>query len=273
MTTAPPAWARTVEYELRLLPGVRGVSGRKRRSVGLSYLNKLSDPCRIQKTLAEPVKEDTPLHDDPAMEVDDVVALEMVNPPPGATNLSPEDVPAQTPAPGATAETADGAAVVDAKTEAELAAIAAAKKARAERDQARRHAKVAQDEAFMEKFDPMTGWLPPGATPDDYTPELCKILERWYWRSCGIGKPALYGADMAGSLFDSSIAEWNVANLPSVLSRLLPPGDKVPGVNTPYLYWGMWKATFAWHVEDMDLFSINYIHFGVRVACSFLFYH
>jgi hypothetical protein len=51
--------------------------------------------------------------------------------------------------------------------------------------------------------------------------------------------------------------------LPSALSRLLPSSSQgLPGVNTPYLYFGMWRATFAWHVEDMDLFSINYIHFG-----------
>ena len=68
---------------------------------------------------------------------------------------------------------------------------------------------------------------------------------------------------VVGSLFTDATTTWNVAHLPSTLSRLLPSSDQgLPGVNTPYLYFGMWRATFAWHVEDMDLFSINYIHFG-----------
>lgn len=66
-----------------------------------------------------------------------------------------------------------------------------------------------------------------------------------------------------GSLYTDETTSWNVGHLPSTLSRLLPSSDQgLPGVNTPYLYFGMWRATFAWHVEDMDLFSINYIHFG-----------
>lgn len=68
--------------------------------------------------------------------------------------------------------------------------------------------------------------------------------------------------DRLGSLFTSDTTSWNVASLPSALTRLLPANTPLPGVNTPYLYFGMWRATFAWHVEDMDLFSINYIHFG-----------
>ncbi|KZT30281.1 JmjC-domain-containing protein [Neolentinus lepideus HHB14362 ss-1] len=120
-----------------------------------------------------------------------------------------------------------------------------------------------QDEAFFELFDPHSDWLPPNTTPFDYTPALCQKLERHYWRNCGLGKPAWYGADMAGSLFTDETKCWNVAKLPSLLARLLPPSSKgLLGVNTPYLYFGMWRATFAWHVEDMDLFSINYIHFG-----------
>ncbi|KAH9942609.1 JmjC domain, hydroxylase-domain-containing protein [Amylocystis lapponica] len=123
--------------------------------------------------------------------------------------------------------------------------------------------RAAKDEAFLETFDPHSDWLPPNTTPFDYTQDFCKELERRYWRNCGLGKPAWYGADMQGSLFTDETTSWNVGHLNSALSRLLPASSQgLPGVNTPYLYFGMWRATFAWHVEDMDLFSINYIHFG-----------
>ncbi|KAG6872822.1 hypothetical protein C0995_006304 [Termitomyces sp. Mi166 len=122
--------------------------------------------------------------------------------------------------------------------------------------------RASQDLKFLETFDPHKDWLPPNTTAADYTPKFCQMLERRYWRNCSLGKPAWYGADTAGTLFTDETTVWNVGKLPSALSRLLPPGQSLPGVNTPYLYFGMWRATFAWHVEDMDLFSINYIHFG-----------
>lgn len=114
---------------------------------------------------------------------------------------------------------------------------------------------------FYASFDPKSSWLPADTSPEDYTPDVCRELERYYWRTCGIGTPPQYGADMAGSLFTEQTQTWNVANLPSFLSRLCA-NKALPGVNTPYLYFGMWRATFAWHVEDMDLYSINYIHWG-----------
>ncbi|KAJ3176163.1 Lysine-specific demethylase 4B [Irineochytrium annulatum] len=92
-----------------------------------------------------------------------------------------------------------------------------------------------------------------------YSLEYCRELERFYWRNVTYAAP-LYGADLLGSLFDKSKPNaWNVAKLDNVLTRI---NMNLPGVNLPYLYFGMWKATFAWHVEDMDLYSINYIHFG-----------
>ncbi|KAG9312599.1 JmjC domain, hydroxylase-domain-containing protein [Chiua virens] len=122
--------------------------------------------------------------------------------------------------------------------------------------------RAAKDAAFIQSFDPNKDWLPPGTMPDDYTTEFCQKLERQYWRNCGFGRPAWYGADTQGSLYTDETKIWNVGHLPSFLSRILPSSQGLPGVNLPYLYFGMWRATFAWHVEDMDLFSINYIHFG-----------
>ena len=96
------------------------------------------------------------------------------------------------------------------------------------------------------------------AKQDEWTTVRCQELETAYWKSLTFNSP-MYGADMPGSLFDESVTSWNVAHLENLLDVL---GQKVPGVNTTYLYLGMWKATFAWHLEDVDLYSINYIHFG-----------
>lgn len=66
-----------------------------------------------------------------------------------------------------------------------------------------------------------------------------------------------------GSLFDEKCNGWNIRNLNTMLSRTLhAKGALIPGVTTPYLYFGMWRSTFAWHTEDFDLYSINYLHFG-----------
>lgn len=108
------------------------------------------------------------------------------------------------------------------------------------------------DEAAFEDFDYHMDGL------DEFTAERCAELESHYWRSLAFNQP-MYAADMPGSLFDDSVTSWNVAKLENLLDVL---GTKVPGVNTAYLYMGMWKATFAWHLEDVDLYSINYIHFG-----------
>jgi len=92
----------------------------------------------------------------------------------------------------------------------------------------------------------------------DFTRERCEELERTYWKTLTYAQP-LYGADLMGTLFDDRTESWNLNKLPNLLDVM---GTRVPGVNTAYLYLGMWKATFAWHLEDVDLYSINYLHFG-----------
>uniref|UniRef100_UPI0037E96029 lysine-specific demethylase 4A isoform X3 n=1 Tax=Semicossyphus pulcher TaxID=241346 RepID=UPI0037E96029 len=87
-------------------------------------------------------------------------------------------------------------------------------------------------------------------------------LERKYWKNVTFNPP-IYGADVNGSLYDNDIKEWNICHLDTILDTVeRESGITIEGVNTPYLYFGMWKTTFAWHTEDMDLYSINYLHFG-----------
>ncbi|XP_072030624.1 LOW QUALITY PROTEIN: lysine-specific demethylase 4C-like [Amphiura filiformis] len=96
-------------------------------------------------------------------------------------------------------------------------------------------------------------------TPDHFDFE---DLERKYWRNLAYNSP-IYGADVSGTIYDKDWNIWNINRLGTVLDVIEEEqGVKIEGVNTAYLYFGMWKTTFAWHTEDMDLYSINYIHFG-----------
>jgi hypothetical protein len=121
----------------------------------------------------------------------------------------------------------------------------------ARRKYSRREGSAVVDEAAFKDFDYRMD-------VSEFTPERCEELERIYWKTLTYAPP-LYGADLLGTLFDDSTKIWNLNKLPNLLDVL---GTKVPGVNTAYLYLGMWKATFAWHLEDVDLYSINYLHFG-----------
>uniref|UniRef100_A0A8C1UV42 [histone H3]-trimethyl-L-lysine(9) demethylase n=1 Tax=Cyprinus carpio TaxID=7962 RepID=A0A8C1UV42_CYPCA len=87
-------------------------------------------------------------------------------------------------------------------------------------------------------------------------------LERKYWKNLTFNPP-IYGADVNGTLYDPDVKEWNIGHLNTILDTVEhDSGITIEGVNTPYLYFGMWKTTFAWHTEDMDLYSVNYLHFG-----------
>jgi hypothetical protein len=83
--------------------------------------------------------------------------------------------------------------------------------------------------------------------------------EEFYWKNV-LNHSPIYAGDLLGTLMDfNKENNWNIGALDNLLTRMSVP---VLGVNAPYLYFGMWKASFPWHLEDMDLYSINYLHFG-----------
>ncbi|CAL4946041.1 unnamed protein product [Urochloa decumbens] len=102
-------------------------------------------------------------------------------------------------------------------------------------------------------------------------------VEALFWRSAADRPVAVeYASDMPGSGFApcgarpthlpaANVGEtaWNmrgVARSPASLLRFLR--EEVPGVTSPMLYVAMMFSWFAWHVEDHDLHSLNYLHSG-----------
>ena len=60
-----------------------------------------------------------------------------------------------------------------------------------------------------------------------------------------------------------AVCGWNLNNLPRLPGSVLRHVDEdVAGINVPWMYYGMLFSTFAWHTEDNDFASINYMHAG-----------
>ncbi|OMP07019.1 hypothetical protein COLO4_07696 [Corchorus olitorius] len=108
-------------------------------------------------------------------------------------------------------------------------------------------------------------------------------IETLYWKAT-VDKPfsVEYANDMPGSAFvplsskkssgggretgeGVSVGEtpWNMRVVSRAKGSLLRfMKEEIPGVTSPMVYIAMLFSWFAWHVEDHDLHSLNYLHMG-----------
>lgn len=108
-------------------------------------------------------------------------------------------------------------------------------------------------------------------------------IETLYWKAT-VDKPfsVEYANDMPGSAFAPKKAgsgsvgaggigevatladtEWNMRGVSRSKGSLLKfMKEEIPGVTSPMVYLAMMFSWFAWHVEDHDLHSLNYLHMG-----------
>ncbi|KAJ9559575.1 hypothetical protein OSB04_004735 [Centaurea solstitialis] len=114
-------------------------------------------------------------------------------------------------------------------------------------------------------------------------------VETMYWKA-HVDKPfsVEYANDMPGSAFDRTVGgrdggrkqgrkevggggegltvgetEWNMRGVSRAKGSLLKfMKEEIPGVTSPMVYISMLFSWFAWHVEDHDFHSLNYMHMG-----------
>ncbi|KAK8617073.1 hypothetical protein V6N13_117041 [Hibiscus sabdariffa] len=114
------------------------------------------------------------------------------------------------------------------------------------------------------------------------TPSALEV-ETLFWKAT-VDKPSMveYANDMPGSAFvplslkkssgsgreageGVTVGEtpWNMRAVSRAKGSLLRfMKEEIPGVTSPMVYIAMLFSWFAWHVEDHDLHSLNYLHMG-----------
>ncbi|CAH1419122.1 unnamed protein product [Lactuca virosa] len=144
--------------------------------------------------------------------------------------------------------------------------------------ESREHYTLAQFEAKAKSFEKI--YLKKGSNPKRGLNAL--EVETLYWKAY-MDKPFSieYANDMPGSAFDQTVgglkqrkkeigdvmtvaeSQWNMNAASRAKGSLLRfIKEEISGVNSPMVYMSMLFSWFAWHVEDHDLHSLNYMHMG-----------
>jgi jumonji domain-containing protein 2 len=86
--------------------------------------------------------------------------------------------------------------------------------------------------------------------------------ETMFWEEI-TKKRNIYAPDIEASLFDVKQKIFNMNLLNDLVSRERDENkNTINGVNTPFLYFGSFGTSFAFHVEDYNLYSMSYLHWG-----------
>lgn len=72
----------------------------------------------------------------------------------------------------------------------------------------------------------------------------------------------IYAVDNEKSRYPKDWAYWNLNEMDAATSGLSSKTIKMPGINSPFLYYAMPHAAFAIHHEDSNCASINTHHGG-----------
>lgn len=107
-------------------------------------------------------------------------------------------------------------------------------------------------------------------------------IEKDFWNICKQSEKTIkvrYAADLSYKQFLSKTDlnqifhileennQWNLMTLflkEKSLFKFLKENERshISGLTLPWIYFGMLYSTFCWHVEDLYLYSVNYMHYG-----------
>lgn len=83
-------------------------------------------------------------------------------------------------------------------------------------------------------------------------------ITEYFWTTIS-NNISLSVSNIDDSLFSLRENIFNMSNLSSLL-KYYP--KTIAGITTPYLHFGMWSTSVGIHIDEHDLMSFNYLHYG-----------